>query len=286
MTNQLRRVVAGTAAITAATILVACGSNNDSAGPGEEATTEQEQVNERVASPPNFSQSNDRFAAIEAGECNTEFEDWSHDMVVYLTDVNGGDWEHVKTEVKPTTVAANMNACEINVTGAQITGTPGGDLNDFTITATGLTKDSNSGNPEAHLALMDMARAEKSNELEISDVNLLANLNPVMNAAVSYGNAHGASFTGDFQYGERKIDGHFSGEDTYLTAYSPVDATKDGEIPPAAQRQNGWAAVTTNDPQKETDRDSGTAAGQFSQFFTYNMNNKMQSDSWYTIKSS
>lgn len=281
MTNQLRRVVAGTAAITAATILVACGSNNDSAGPGEEATTEQEQVNERVASPPNFSQSNDRFAAIEAGECNTEFEDWSHDLVVYLTDVNGGDWEYVKTEVKPTTVAANMNACEINVTGAQITGTPGGDLNDFTITATGLSRESNSISKDGVDALREISKREQAREVNFDDVNLLANLSDVANSAVSFANAKGMDFQGAYISSAAAATGAFSGDGVYLNTYTD-ELTSQTDKPSAS----GWAAVTTDDPQKETDRDSGTAAGQFSQFFTYNMNNKMQGDSWYKITSS
>lgn len=292
MTYTLRRVIAGTAALSAAVLLASCGGDNEGESnnaDGNNTATEQQEVNELVDKSPNFSDSETRLAEMEAEGCGPQFEKWSKDMIVFITWVNNGDWEHVQTETNPTTLANNTKGCELKVTGANITGSEGGDLNDFTVTTVGLTSESNPIDPGAVQAITD-SRVKGEDLTELTDMQQLASISPLMASAADFANAKGLTeFHGQYNSDSKLAEGFYAGDNTWLSTVSPAkfynDTTK-GK-PDTQGSRGAWAAVTTDDPQKDTERKSGPAAGQVAEFFTRQMGNSVRSgDQWFEIKGS
>lgn len=292
MTHTLRRVIAGTAALSATVLLASCGDDNgdeSNNADGNNTPAEQQEVNELVDKSPNFSDSENRLAEMESEGCGPQFEEWSKDMIVFITWANNGDWEHVQTETNPTTLANNTKACELKVTGANITGSEGGDLNDFTVTTAGLSSESNPIDPKAVQAITD--RRIKSEDLnELTDMQQLASISPLMTSAADFANAKGLTeFHGQYNSESYLAEGFYAGDNTWLSTVSPAkfynDTTK-GK-PDTQGSRGAWAAVTTDDPQKDTERKSGPAAGQVAEFFTRQMDNSVRTgDQWFEIKGS
>lgn len=303
MTHTLRRVIAGTAALSATVLLASCGDDNgdeSNNADGNNTPAEQQEVNELVDKSPNFSDSENRLAEMESEGCGPQFEEWSKDMIVFITWANDGDWEHVQTETNPTTLANNTKACELKVTGANITDTEGGDLNDFTVTTAGLSSESNPIDPKA---VMDMrekledapainkTQSERAGKIaEISDMQQLAAISPLMASAADFANAKGLTdFSGIFNDKTSMVDGFYAGDNTWLATVSDAAfyTEKTGQEPDTRGSRGAWAAVTTDDPQKDTERKSGPAAGQVAEFFTRQMDNSVRnSDQWFEIKDS
>lgn len=292
MTHTLRRVIAGTAALSATVLLASCGDDNgdeSNNADGNNTPAEQQEVNELVDKSPNFSDSENRLAEMESEGCGPQFEEWSKDMIVFITWANDGDWEHVQTETNPTTLANNTKACELKVTGANITGSEGGDLNDFTVTTAGLSSESNPIDPAAVEPIVD-SRNKKENLNDITDMQQLAAFSPLMASAADFANAKGLTdFNGLYNSKSRLAEGFYAGDNTWLSTVSPAkfynDTTK-GK-PDTQGSRGAWAAVTTDDPQKDTERKSGPAAGQVAEFFTRQMDNSVRtSDQWFEIKGS
>lgn len=293
MTYTLRRVLASTAALSATALLAACGNSDEgsttNANSGDSTPAEQQEVNQLVDKSPNFSHPKHIIPEMESEGCGPQFEEWSKDMIVFITWVNNGDWEHVQTETNPTTLANNTKACELKVTGANITGTEGGDLNDFTVTAAGLDSESNPIDPKAVQAITD-SRVKGEDLTEITDMQQLAAISPLMASAADFANAKGLTdFHGLYNSESYLAEGFYAGDNTWLSTVSPAkfynDTTK-GK-PDTQGSRGAWAAVTTDDPQKDTERKSGPAAGQVAEFFTRQMDNTVRSsDQWFEIKGS
>ena len=281
MTHILRRVTLGTIAASAAVVLVACGGNSSSpegSGDGGEETTTEQALNKRVTSVPNFTSPNDRYEEIETDGCSPGIEEWGHDLVVFTTDANDGDWEHVQTKFTPTTVAENQNACEIKVTGSDIVDTPAGNLDSYTITISALTAENNPAEPAALEELWNlMKNTGQSPELERPEQ--LANISPLMDSAYSFATAHGdPEFTGTYRNGNQAAEGFFQTEDTHVAAYTEAYYSPTGEE--TAPAGGAWAAVTTDDPQQNA------AAAQIAKMWTWNMNNQLREKGFYVIKDS
>ena len=292
MSHTLRRVIAGTAALSATVLLASCGDDSgDEANnaDGNNAPTEQQEVNERVDKAPSFNHPEDRFMEMETEGCGPQFEEWSKDMIVFITGVNNGDWEHVQTEANPTTLANNTKACELKITGANITDSEGGDLNDFTITTAGLSSESNPIDPKAVQTITD-SRVKGEDLTELTDMQQLAAISPLMASAADFANAKGLTeFHGQYNTESSLAEGFYAGDNTWLSTASPAkfynDTTK-GK-PDTQGSRGAWAAVTTDDPQKDTERKSGPAAGQVAEFFTRQMDNSVRtSDQWFEIDGS
>lgn len=303
MTHTLRRVLAGTAALSATVLLASCGDDNEddsNNADGNNTPAEQQEVNELVDKSPNFSDSENRLTEMESEGCGPQFEEWSKDMIVFITWANDGDWEHVQTETNPTTLANNTKACELKVTGANITDTEGGDLNDFTVTTAGLSSESNPIDPKAVMDMRekledapapDSARPNSGGKLaEITDMQQLAAISPLMASAADFANAKGlTNFSGALNDKSNMAEGFFAGENTWLaTITDAAFYTEETEAEPDTQGSRGaWAAVTTDDSQKDTERKSGPAAGQVAEFFTRQMDNSApSSDQWFVITGS
>lgn len=305
MTYTLRRVLASTAALSATALLAACGNSDEgsttNANSGDSAPSEQQEVNELVDKSPNFSHPKHIIPEMESEGCGPQFEEWSKDMIVFITWVNNGDWEHVQTETNPTTLANNTKACELKVTGANITGTEGGDLNDFTVTTAGLDSESNPIDPKAVMALREQqenapAIDEKSSKrngkvTEFGDMQQLAAFSPLMASAADFANAKGlTNFSGILNEKTSRAEGFYSGDNTWLATVSAAHfyTEKTGAEPDTDGSRGAWAAVTTDDPQKDTERKSGPAAGQVAEFFTRQMDNTAAfgNDQWFEIKDS
>lgn len=285
MTHLLRRVTLGAIAASAAIALTACGGNSSSpegSGDGGEETTTEQALNTRVTSVPNFVKANDRYEQIEANGCSPDVEEWAHDLVVFTTDVNGGDWEHVQTEFTPTTVAENQKACEIKVTNSGIVGTAGGDLNNYTVTISALSRGNNPANQEALEELGNLKKSKGQNP-DLESPEQLANINPLMESAYAFATSHGdPEFNGTYRNDKSAAEGFFHTGDTHLAAYADAPFASADEEP--WNEGGAWAAVTTDEPQKDTIRVSGPAAGQIANMWTWNLNNQMRSDTFYNIK--
>lgn len=303
MTHTLRRVIAGTAALSATVLLASCGDDNEddsNNADGNNTPAEQQEVNELVDKSPNFSHSEDRLTEMEAEGCGPQFEEWSKDMIVFITWANNGDWEHVQTETNPTTLANNTKACELKVTGANITDTEGGDLNDFTITTAGFSSESNPIDPKAVMAMrekledapaINKTQSERAGKIsEISDMQQLAAFSPLMASAADFANAKGLTdFSGTFNDKTSKADGFYAGDNTWLATVSNAAfyTEKTGAEPDTQGSRGAWVAVTTDDTQKDTERKSGPAAGQVAEFFTRQMDNSVRTgDQWFEIDGS
>lgn len=226
---------------------------------------------------------------MESEGCGPQFEEWSKDMIVFITWTNNGDWEHVQTETNPTTLANSTKACELKVTGANITGSAGGDLNDFTVTTAGLSSESNPIDPKAVQTITD-SRVKGEDLTEITDMQRLAAISPLMTSAADFANAKGLTeFSGRYNTESSLAEGFYAGDNTWLSTVSPAkfynDTTK-GK-PDTQGSRGAWVAVTTDDPQKDTERKSGPAAGQVAEFFTRQMDNSVRTgDQWFEINGS
>lgn len=281
MTHSLRRLLFSTVAASTAVVLVACGggSSNDASEVSEETTTSKV-PNEPVTSPPAFSTATDRIAEIENEGCGPMMEEWGHDMAVFTAGVNDGNWETVQTEFTPTTVAENQNACEIKVTDSGIVGTVGGDLNNYTVTITGLNAENNPIDANATNELWQLSLGEEKNP-DISP-DQLANVSPLMESAYAFATAQGdPEFNGRYHNSYQRAMGFFHSGNTHVAAYTDAYAYTNSEAKP---ERGAWAAVTTDEPQQDTKRISGSAAGQMANIWTWNMNNQMRSDDFYKIQ--
>lgn len=282
-----RRTAAVAAALSTGLILAACGNGDSPEGDtsGAEQTTTEETANARVPRPPAFTNAEDRLAGMATEGCGAAFEEWAFDTVVYFTDVNGGDWEGVDIDFAPGEPSSRgAKTCDVTVSGAGITGTPGGDLNDFTVTAMGLPSDDNP---------VDMARSDEISDVAhvdpvVSEVDGIVGLSPLVDDAVGYVTAKGLTdhhieiHPGQPQMGR----GVFTNGTTTLVTHFPVNFYMEGEGTDTSGTGGGWAAVTTNDPQLETDMEARTAAGRMAQVFTMGMRNSAGpgNDSVYTIR--
>lgn len=282
MTHPIRRILFGTVAASTAVVLVACGggSSND-ASEGSEETTTSKVPNEPVTSPPAFSTPTDRIAEIENEGCGPMMEEWGDQMAIWISTANQGTWETVQTEFSPTTVAENQNACEIKVTDSGIAGTVGGDLNNYTVTITGLSAENNPIDARAIDEMWQLSQGEEKTP-EISP-DQLANVSPLMESAYAFATAHGdPDFNGAYRSQEMSAEGFFQVGDTQVATYTEATYTPNAEAEP---KRGTWAAVTTDEPQKDTVRKSGSAAGQVAQMFTWQMYGKAgMQDSWFEIQ--
>ncbi len=282
-----RRTVALAAALSTGLILVACGSGDSPEGNtgGEEQTTVEKTANKQVLRPPNFTHNEDRLAGMEAEGCGAAFEEWAFDTIVYFTEINGGDWEGVDIDFaagQPSSRGAKT--CDITVSGAGMMGTPGGDLNDFTITAMGLTSESNP---------VDMRRSDEIGEAirdaaVFAEVDGISGLSPLVDDAVGYATAKGLT--------DHHIEVHagqpstlravFTNGTTTLVTHAPIKFYMEGAGTDTVGTRGGWAAVTTDDPQTETEMEARTAAGRMAQVFTMGMNNTAGAgnEAVYTIR--
>lgn len=282
-----RRTAAIAAALSTGLILAACGNGDTPEGTtsGEEQTTTEETANARVARPPAFTNEEDRLAGMETEGCGAAFEEWAFDTVVYFTDVNGGDWEGVDVDFATGQPSARgAKTCDITVSGAGITGTAGGDLNDFTITAMGLPSASNPVN---------MVRSDEISEASrdaavFTEVDGIVGLSPLVDDAVGYATAKGLTDHHiEMHAGQPKmLRGVFTNGTTTLVTHTPVKLYMEGEGTDTVGTGGGWAAVTTDDPQTQTDMEARTAAGRMAQVFTMGMHNTAGpgNDAVYTIR--
>lgn len=284
MTHSLRRLLFSTVAVSTAVVLVACGggSSNDASEVSEETTTSKV-ANELVDSPPTFDKPEERFSEIEAEGCGPMMEEWGHDMAIFLSFINEGTWESVATEFTPTTVAENQNACEIKVTNSGIENTPGGDANNYSVTVTALTADNNPIDTGAVNELWQLREGEEKSP-EISP-DQLANTSPLLESSYAFATAQGdPEFNGTFRSQKTMAEGFFQVGDTQVAAYTEVPYPTEEDPQPQG---GAWAAVTTDEEQLDTKRNSGSAARQLANVITWRMNNALsasQDKDYYRIQ--
>ena len=243
-------------------VLAACGG--DSADqPGEESTPGTATFNPEITKEPRVFHAVTNEEDVAADPCNPAFQEWAKQNIGFFIQQNKGTWPSTEMTFTPITVTGDLQACEITVTGANITDPDGGDLNNFTVITTVLP---DSLNPTNKKIIEDMYNEVSDTAhikgVSIDDVNVididvekLKNLNPITASAIDYATDNNMIDKTSFwvsRYNE--FGAVFSNNEGNMCL---ATALNDG-----SGSGGGWAVVKTQDQQKETERRTGGAAGQ------------------------
>ena len=245
-------------------VLTACGG--DSADqPGEESTPGTATFNPEITKEPRVFHAVTNEEDVAADPCNPAFQEWEKQNIGFFIQQNKGTWPSTEMTFTPTTVTGDLQACEITVTGANITDSDGGDLNNFTVITTARPDSLNPTNQEIinNIFLEDEDDVlAKANNLNDVDVEKLKKISPLVVSAIDYAtdnNMDKASFwTIGYNYGLGAV---FSNNEGNMCLATVLNGGAVEGVDPA-RIVSGWAVVKTQDQQKETERRTGGAAGQ------------------------
>lgn len=287
MSRFPRRAAAVVIAASAAVALVSCSSDDsgDGAAGGGDGAQAQE-TNMKVTSPPAFTGADERLTGMAQEGCGAPFEEWATDAVVFFTDINGGDWENVQVEFAPGQDTAQGNkTCEIHIAGAAIADTPGGDLNDATVTVMGLpTPDNPYDKALSTQIFMDKHDNSTLYESGFDDVIAVDGLSPLSDEALNHATARGLLEDSNIRMSNERrsrADAFFFGDDTAMSVTFDVINYPPGEEGEATDADGGaWVAVETGDQQiDQDDTPARNAAGHLAQVMTRVISNQVSVDS-------
>lgn len=265
--------------------MVSCAGDDES-GEGVDGQSQeqaQEQPNPKIERMSAFSQPEERLAEMEAEGCGAQFTEWAKETIGFFTNINDGNWEYVTADAEPTSIGADgKQACQVTVQDAQVTGLEGGDLNNFTITAYGLTSDSNPMRTQPAMQLYEQAReaasgASGKNGSPLTDMESFTQLSPLTEAAHTYASAEGLPLEGNLMVDSsgREISGSVHDGDKALAFVSEVKDRPDLGEETTQGTRGAWVAVEADDPQTPAGEDEETSAEQLAYAFTLAMNNQV-----------
>ena len=121
--------------------------------------------------------------------CSEIFQGWAKETIGFFIQENKGTWPSTEMAFTPTTVTGDIKACEITVTGANITDPDGGDLNNFTVIIATLPDSLNPIDKEISDDIFmegeDIELAEASSLNDV-DVDKLKKISPINASAIDY----------------------------------------------------------------------------------------------------
>lgn len=256
--------------------LTACGGDT----PEEPSDTPGTATfNPEITKEPRVFGATNRYEDLAKDPCNENFQGWAKETIGFFIQENKGTWPSTEMSFAPTTVTGDIKACEITVTGANITDPDGGDLNNFTVIIATLPDSLNPIDKEISddIFMEDeddiLAQANSLNDV---DVDKLKNISPITASAIDYATEN--NMVDKVKFWRLGNNRQLSAVFADATSGSCLATVLDGVYFEEDDRANGgggWVLVKTEDQQKETGLNVGGSAGQLAHLLN------MQIDGYY-----